>query len=139
MEQLTPDPRRWAALAVLCVALVVVTMDTTILNVALPSLVRDLHASASGLAWVVDGYTLVFAGLLLTAGSIGDRFGRRGAFAAGLVIFAGACAASALSQTTGQLVAMRAVTGIGAALIFPATLSILVHLFTDPIERQRAI
>ncbi|MCU1486438.1 MAG: drug resistance transporter [Actinomycetia bacterium] len=140
MKQLTPPgDRRWAALAVLCLALVVVTMDTTILNVALPSLVRDLHASASGLAWIVDGYTLVFAGLLLTAGSIGDRFGRRGAFGAGLLVFAGACAASALSHTTGQLIAMRALTGIGAALVFPATLSILIHVFTDPVERQRAI
>jgi EmrB/QacA subfamily drug resistance transporter len=140
MEQRTPaTDRRWAALAVLCLALVVVTMDTTILNVALPSLVRDLHASASGLAWIVDAYTLVFAGLLLTAGSIGDRFGRRGAFGAGLALFAGACVAAALSHTTGQLVATRALTGVGAALVFPATLSILVHVFTDPLERQRAI
>ncbi|MCU1376282.1 MAG: drug resistance transporter [Actinomycetia bacterium] len=140
MKQLTPPgERRWAALAVLCVALIVVTMDTTILNVALPSLVRDLHASASGLAWIVDGYTLVFAGLLLTAGSIGDRYGRRGAFGSGLALFAGASAASALAGTTGQLVAMRALTGVGAALVFPATLSILIHVFTDPLERQKAI
>jgi EmrB/QacA subfamily drug resistance transporter len=138
MKQLTPD-RRWAALAVLCVALIVVTMDTTILNVALPSLVRDLHAGASGLAWIVDGYTLVFAGLLLTAGSLGDRFGRRGAFGTGLVVFGAASAASALAGSTGQLVAMRALTGVGAALVFPATLSILIHVFTDPIERQKAI
>ncbi|MCU1381044.1 MAG: drug resistance transporter [Acidimicrobiales bacterium] len=140
MKQLTPAAdRRWAALAVLCVALIVVTMDTTILNVALPSLVRDLHAGASGLAWIVDGYTLVFAGLLLTAGSLGDRYGRRGAFGTGLALFAAASAASALAGTTGQLVAMRALTGVGAALVFPATLSILIHVFTDPQERQKAI
>src|SRR5579883_3445043 len=80
--------RRWWALGVLCLSLIVVTIDTTILNVALPSLVRDLHAGSSGLEWIVDAYTVVFAGLLLSAGSLGDRFGRRGALSAGLVVFA---------------------------------------------------
>src|ERR1700722_10532766 len=86
--------RRWWALAVLCLSLIVVTIDTTILNVALPSLVRDLHASSSGLQWIVDAYTVVFAGLLLSAGSVGDRFGRKGALAAGLALFALASGAS---------------------------------------------
>jgi EmrB/QacA subfamily drug resistance transporter len=121
------------------VSLVVVTIDTTILNVALPSLVRSLHASSSELQWMVDAYTVVFAGLLLSAGSLGDRFGRRGALATGLVIFAAASGASALASTPAQLVALRALTGIGAALIFPATLSILTNVFTQPAERQRAI
>jgi EmrB/QacA subfamily drug resistance transporter len=139
-EPLAPaDPRRWFALAVLCLSLVVVTIDTTILNVALPTLVDSLHASSSALQWIVDGYTVVFAGLLLTAGSIGDRFGRRGALSAGLVIFGFASAASALAANTTQLIALRALTGVGAALIFPATLSIIANVFPDPRERQRAI
>src|SRR3954462_3603717 len=79
--------RRWWTLAVLCMSLVVIGVDNTILNVALPTLVTELHASTSQLQWIVDGYTLVFAGLLLTAGSLGDRFGRRGALSIGLVIF----------------------------------------------------
>jgi EmrB/QacA subfamily drug resistance transporter len=131
--------RRWWALGALCLSLVIVTIDTTILNVALPSLVRSLHASSSGLQWIVDAYTVVFAGLLLSAGSIGDRFGRRGALSAGLALFAVASATSALATTPGQLIALRALTGVGAALVFPATLSILTNLFPDPVERQRAI
>jgi EmrB/QacA subfamily drug resistance transporter len=134
-----PDSKRWWALAVLCLSLVVVTIDTTILNVALPSLVRDLHASSSGLEWIVDGYTVVFAGLLLFAGSLGDRFGRRGALSAGLVLFAVASGASALATTPAQLIVLRGATGAAAALVFPATLSILTNLFPDPVERQRAI
>src|SRR5207237_6777700 len=86
--------RRWWALAVLCMSLLVIGLDNTILNVALPALVRDLHASTSQLQWIVDGYTLVFAGLLLTSGSIGDRFGRRGVLGIGLIVF---CLASVLA------------------------------------------
>jgi EmrB/QacA subfamily drug resistance transporter len=133
------DTRRWWALGVLCLSLVVVTIDTTILNVALPSLVRSLHATSSGLQWIVDAYTVVFAGLLLSAGSVGDRFGRRGTLTAGLVVFAVASGASALAQTPAALIALRALTGAGAALVFPATLSILTNMFPDPVERQRAI
>jgi EmrB/QacA subfamily drug resistance transporter len=124
---------------VLCLSLIVVTIDTTILNVALPSLVRSLRATSSNLEWIVDAYTVVFAGLLLSAGSLGDRFGRKGALTAGLALFAAASAASALAATTGQLIALRALTGAGAALVFPATLSILTSIFPDPAERQRAI
>ena len=138
MNELTA-PARWWALAVLCLSLVVVTIDTTILNVALPSLVRDLHAGSSSLQWIVDAYTVVFAGLLLSAGSLGDRLGRRGALSAGLAVFAVASAASALASTPGALIALRSLTGVGAALIFPATLSILTNLFPDPVQRQRAI
>jgi EmrB/QacA subfamily drug resistance transporter len=138
MNELTTR-RRWWALGVLCLSLVVVTVDTTILNVALPSLVRDLHATSSGLQWIVDAYTVLFAGLLLFAGSVGDRFGRRGALTAGLVVFGVASGASALASTPAQLIALRAVTGVGAALVFPATLSILTNVFPDPVERQRAI
>jgi MFS transporter, DHA2 family, multidrug resistance protein len=135
-----PGPsRRWWALAVLCLSLIVVTIDTTILNVALPSLQRQLHPSSSGLEWIVDAYTVVFAGSLLTAGALGDRYGRKGALSAGLVVFALASAASALAHDANQLIALRAVTGIGAALVFPATLSILTNIFREPVERQRAI
>ncbi|HEY2303794.1 MAG TPA: DHA2 family efflux MFS transporter permease subunit, partial [Acidimicrobiales bacterium] len=118
---------------------IVVTIDTTILNVALPSLVRDLHATSSELQWIVDAYTVVFAGLLLSAGSLGDRFGRRGVLTAGLALFAVASGASALATSSSQLIALRALTGVGAALVFPATLSILTNVFPNPVERQRAI
>jgi EmrB/QacA subfamily drug resistance transporter len=131
--------RRWATLAVLCLSLLVVVVDNTIVNVALPTLARDLSAGTSSLQWIVDAYALVFAGLLLTAGSFGDRRGRKGTLTAGLLVFAAASAAGALATTSGQLIAARAVMGIGAALIMPATLSILTNVFTDPRERAKAI
>jgi EmrB/QacA subfamily drug resistance transporter len=131
--------RRWWTLSVLCLSLIIVTLDNTILNVALPTLVHDLHASDRQLQWVVDSYVLVFAGLLLTAGSIGDRYGRRGTLTIGLWIFAVGSTLSALAGTAGQLTATRAVMGLGAAFVFPATLSILTNVFTDPAERAKAI
>jgi EmrB/QacA subfamily drug resistance transporter len=130
--------RRWWTLVVLCLSLVIVVVGNTVLNVALPTLVRELHASNSALQWVVDAYGLVFAGLLLTAGAIGDRFGRKGALTAGLLIFGGASTAAAFSGSSAQLIALRAVMGIGAALIMPATLSILTNVF-PPHERAKAI
>jgi MFS transporter, DHA2 family, multidrug resistance protein len=131
--------RRWLTLLVLCFSLLVIVIDNTIVNVALPTLVRDLGTSVSDLQWVVDAYTLVFAGLLLTAGSLGDRFGRKGALTLGLVIFGGASAAAAFAGGVTPLIAARAVMGIGAALIMPATLSILTNVFTDTRERALAI
>ena len=133
------DPRRWWTLAVLCTSVVLIAIDTTILNVAIPTLGRTVADSTGELQWIVDAYTVVFAGLLLTCGSIGDRSGRRRALTIGLVVFAAGCLASALVDTAGGLIAMRAVTGVGAALIFPATLSIITNVFTEPVERQRAI
>src|SRR5664279_5994207 len=97
--------RRWWILLVLCMSLLVITLDNTILNVALPTLVRDLHATNSQLQWMVDAYTLVFAGLLLTAGSLGDRFGRKGALQVGLIIFGIGSLASALAGSADQLIA----------------------------------
>ena len=135
----TVHDRRWLILGVLCLSLFVIVMDNTIVNVALPTLVRDLGTSTSQLQWVVDSYTLVFAGLLLAAGSLGDRFGRRGALNIGLVIFGGASAVAAFAGGVDALVASRAVMGVGAALIMPATLSILTNVFTDPRERAIAI
>jgi EmrB/QacA subfamily drug resistance transporter len=131
--------QRWVTLTVLCVSLLVIVIDNTIVNVALPTLVRDLGTSISDLQWVVDAYTLVFAGLLLTAGSLGDRFGRKGALTVGLVIFGGASAAAAFSGSVPALIGARAVMGMGAALIMPATLSILTNVFTDTRERALAI
>ena len=133
------DPRRWWTLAVLCTSLVLITIDTTVLNIAIPTLGRTVAESTGELQWIVDAYTVVFAGLLLTCGGLGDRFGRRRALAAGLVVFAAGCLASAVVTTAAWLIAMRALTGVGAALIFPATLSIITNAFTDPVERQRAI
>jgi EmrB/QacA subfamily drug resistance transporter len=130
--------RRWWTLAVLSISLVVVSLDNTILNVALPAIAGDLHASSSELQWVVDSYMLVFAGLLLTAGSLGDRFGRRRALSTGLLVFAGGSVLAALSGGTTELIASRALMGIGGALIMPSTLSILTAVFPAE-ERAKAI
>lgn len=130
--------RRWWILVVLCLSLVVITLDNTILNVALPTLVEELHATNSQLQWIVDGYTLVFAGLLLTAGSLGDRLGRKGALQIGLVIFGLGSALSAFATSPNHLIATRSIMGIGGAFIMPATLSILTNVF-PPHERGRAI
>jgi EmrB/QacA subfamily drug resistance transporter len=130
--------RRWWILAVLCLSLFIIVLDNSILNVALPTIVRDLDATNSQLQWMVDAYTLVFAGLLLTAGALGDRFGRRGALQVGFVIFGLGSVLSALASTPNQLIAARAFMGIGAAFIMPATLSIITNVF-PPQERGRAI
>ncbi|MCI0636321.1 MAG: DHA2 family efflux MFS transporter permease subunit [Actinobacteria bacterium] len=134
-----PNPRRWQILAVLCISLFVIVMDNTIVNVALPTLARELGARTSGLQWIVDAYTLVFAGLLLAAGGLGDRFGRKGALLAGLAIFGAFSAAGAFASSTGQLISARALMGVGAALIFPTTLALVVNVFTEPRERAAAI
>jgi EmrB/QacA subfamily drug resistance transporter len=131
--------RRWAALAVLCVSLLIVTLDNTVLNVALPTLVRDLHATSTELQWIVDAYIMVFAGLLLVAGSLADRIGRKRTFIAGLVAFAAGSAWAAFSGSVSMLIAARASMGIGGALMMPSTLAIITDMFRDGRERQRAI
>jgi EmrB/QacA subfamily drug resistance transporter len=130
--------RRWLILAVLCFSLLVIVLDNTILNVAIPTLSRELDPTNSQLQWMVDSYTLVFAGLLLTAGSLGDRFGRRGALQVGLIIFGIGSLLSALAGSADQLIATRAFMGIGGAFIMPATLSIITNIFPNN-ERGRAI
>jgi EmrB/QacA subfamily drug resistance transporter len=130
-------PRRWAVLAVLSAALYVVVADTTIVNVALPTFVRELGASTTQLQWIVDAYNLVFAALLLAAGGLGDRAGRARALTVGLVVFGLTSSLAAFVDTTGSLIAVRALMGIGAALVFPATLAILSTVF--PRGRERAI
>ena len=131
--------RRWFTLATLCLSLLIIVMDNTILNVAIPSLVKELGATNSQLQWIVDGYTLVFAGLLLTTGSLGDRFGRKLALRIGIVIFGIGSVLSALAGSPTQLIATRALMGLGGALIMPSTLSILTNVFRDQKERGRAI
>ena len=130
--------RRYWTLGVLSLSLLVIALDVTVLNVAIPTLQRDLDASAASLQWIINAYILVFAGLLLTMGTLGDRFGRRRALEAGMVIFAAASLAAAFSETSSQLIAARAGQGIGGALIMPSTLSILVDVFPRA-ERARAI
>jgi EmrB/QacA subfamily drug resistance transporter len=131
--------RRWATLGVLCLSLLVVVVDGSIVNVALPTLVRHLHASTSALQWVVDAYTLAVAGLLLTLGSLGDRIGRHRTLAGGLIVFGLGSALAAMSTSASELVACRVVMGIGAAAVMPATLSILTNVFIVPAERAKAI
>jgi len=130
--------RRWWTLGVLCLSLVVISVDNTILNVALPSIVRDLGATGSELQWIIDAYTIVFAGLLLTAGSLGDRLGRKKALTAGLVLFATFSAFASFASSPSMLIAARGLMGIGGALIFPTTLSILTNTFVGR-ERAKAI
>jgi len=132
------DPRRWWTLVVLCLSLLVISLDNTILNVALPTLERDLGATSSQLQWIVDSYMLVFAGLLLTAGALGDRFGRRRALSFGLAIFGIGSALSAVAGSAGMLIASRALMGVGGAFIMPSTLSILTATFPAH-ERAKAI
>ncbi len=131
--------RRWAALVVLCAAALIINVDNTILNVALPTLVRKLHATSSQLQWVVDSYALVFAGLLLVGGSLADRFGRKRFFLIGLAVFAAGSIGAALSGSVDVLIAWRAVMGAGAALTIPASLSIINDVFRDPAQRAKAI
>ena len=123
----------------LLLAAFVINLDTTIVNVALPSLVRQLHASNSQLQWVVDAFNLLFAGSVLAAGSLSDRFGRKGMLLAGLSVFGLASLAGGLMDSTGALIAARAVMGVGAAMVFPSTLSLLTNVFTERGERARAI
>ncbi len=131
--------RRWWVLGVLCLAVFTTMVDTSIVNVALPSLVRELGASTRELLWIVDSYNLVFGALVLAAGSLSDRFGRKGSLLLGLAVFGLASGAGALATDTAQLTAARVVMGIGAAMVFPATLSIITNVFPDRTERATAI
>ncbi|MEZ5343659.1 MAG: MFS transporter [Acidimicrobiales bacterium] len=141
-RELYEDPviyqRRWFLLGVLCLSLVIVVMSVSGLNVALPEIQRSLDASATDLQWIVDSYAIVFAGLLLTAGAIGDRFGRRRALLGGLAVFGLGSGLGAFTDTASGVIAARVVMGIGAAFVMPATLSLLIAVF-PPQERGRAI
>ena len=130
---------RWAALAVLCAAALIINVDNTILNVALPTLVRELHATSSQLQWIVDSYAMVFAGLLLVSGSLADRFGRKKFFLLGLAVFGAGSIAAAFSGSVHLLIPSRALMGVGAALTIPSSLSIVNDVFRDPRQRAKAI
>lgn len=131
--------RRWWTLSVLCLSLVLIVAGNSSLNVALPDIQRQLGSSSSSLQWIADIYGLVFAGLLLPAGALADRFGRKTALQGGLVVFALAALGAAFGSETWHLIAARAVMGAGAAFIMPGTLSILSNTFHDPVERRKAI
>jgi EmrB/QacA subfamily drug resistance transporter len=123
----------------LLLAAFVINLDTTIVNVALPTLVRELHASNSQLQWVVDAFNLLFAGSVLAFGSLSDRFGRKGMLLAGLSVFGLASLAGGLMDSAGALIAARSVMGVGAAMVFPSTLSLITNVFTERGERAQAI
>jgi len=133
-----PYARRWSALIVLCLSLLIVVMANTSLIVAAPDMTTDLGLSSSDLQWVVDGYTVPYAALMLVLGAIGDKYSRRGALVTGLVIFAGGSVMGSLVHETGLVIAARAIMGVGAAVVMPATLSLLVAIFPKR-ERARAI
>src|SRR6516165_3446811 len=126
-------------LITLLLAAFVINLDTTLVNVALPTLVRELGATTSQLQWVVDAYNLVFAALLLTSGALSDRVGRKGMLLAGLAVFGTASVIGGFTTSPDQLIAARAVMGLGAAMIFPATLSLISNVYTERAERARAI
>jgi EmrB/QacA subfamily drug resistance transporter len=130
--------RQWLALGVTCFTVLLISLDQTVLNVALPTLVKELHPSSSGLQWIADSYTLTNAVLLLFGGALGDRFGRRRLFLVGVAIFGGGSLGCALVHSTGPLISARAVMGLGAAFLMPATLSIIAATFSGH-RRARAI
>ena len=134
-----PDPRRWFALWLLAIAEFVVILDATIINVALPSISRNLHVSTDSLSWVVSTYILAFGGTLLLGGRLADLFGRRRLFVIGLCLFAAASFAGGLSTSLGELIAFRALQGLGAAALAPAARSILAVLFVEGAERTKAL
>ncbi|MFJ9826313.1 MFS transporter [Streptomyces sp. NPDC101160] len=131
--------RRWTVLAVCCLSMFLVGLDTTIVNVGLPAIGRGLDTDTRGLEWIVDAYTLVLAGLLISSGALADRFGRRRVFQCGLAIFGAASLVCALAPSAGVLVAARAVQGVGASMLSPVALAIVVNAMPDPKERAQAI
>ncbi|MEU9474049.1 MFS transporter [Streptomyces avermitilis] len=131
--------RRWTVLAVCCLSMFLVGLDTTIVNVGLPAIGHGLGVGTRGLEWTVDAYTLVLAGLLISSGALADRFGRRRVFQLGLVVFGTASLACAIAPSVGVLIAARAVQGIGASMLSPVALAIVVNAMPDPRERAQAI
>ncbi|MFE1559204.1 MFS transporter, partial [Streptomyces sp. NPDC058734] len=122
-------PRRWLILVVLCLSTLVLVIDNMVLTVAIPPLAEDLGASAQDIQWIIDSYILVFAGLLLTSGSLSDRFGRRRVMVIGLALFGAASVLGTLAGSPGQLILARVLMGVGGALVMPSTLSILITVF----------
>ncbi|MFE5920670.1 MFS transporter [Streptomyces sp. NPDC056468] len=131
-------PQRWLILGVLCVAVLTVVLDNTVLNVAIPSLTRELGAATSDIQWMINAYSLVQSGLLLTAGSAADRYGRKKMLAAGLALFGAGSLVAGLADSTGQLIAARAGMGVGGALLMTTVLAVAIQIFT-PEEQPKAI
>src|SRR5581483_8607668 len=131
--------RRLLVLAICCMSLLIVSLDNTVLNVALPSLQRDLHAGTSGLQWTIDAYTLVLASLLMLAGSTADRIGRKRVFMSGLVVFSVGSLLCSLAPNLSLLVIFRMVQAVGGSMLNPVAMSIITNTFTDARERARAI
>ncbi|POX47467.1 MFS transporter [Streptomyces sp. Ru71] len=138
MPELSPR-RRLFVLAICCMSLLIVSLDNTVLNVALPAMQRDLHATTSGLQWTIDAYTLVLASLLMLAGSTADRVGRKRVFMAGLVVFTVGSVLCSLAPNLELLVVFRMVQAVGGSMLNPVAMSIITNTFTDPRERARAI
>ena len=135
----TSDRRRWIALVVLCMGFLMIILDQTIVNVALPSIQRDLHFSQSGLAWVINAYLIAFGGLLLLVGRLGDLVGRRRIFVSGLVLFTVASLVCGVSDSQGMLIAARFVQGVGGAMTSAVILGMIVTMFPSPLEMAKAI
>jgi MFS family permease len=131
--------RRWGILSICCTSLFVVGLDTTIVNVALPTIGEGFRVGTRGLEWVVNAYTLVLASLLISSGAVADRFGRRRVFQIGLVVFGVASIACALAPSVEVLIATRIVQGVGGSMLSPVALAIVVNVMTDPKERAKAI
>jgi EmrB/QacA subfamily drug resistance transporter len=139
MEAASPDPRRWQALALVCVAFFMTVLDVSIVNVALPSIKTSLHVSENTLQWVLIAYTITFGGLLLLGGRAADLLGRRRLFMIGMVLFSAASLVCGLAGSIGVLIAARAVQGVGAAIVSPATLAIITTAFEEGSERNKAL
>src|SRR5256884_4868346 len=137
MRRHAPNP--WVVLVLICLAQFMVILDATIVNVALPSIQKDLHLSEGNLQWIVNAYTLVFGGFLLLGGRAGDLLGRKRIFLIGLVVFTTASLLDGLASSEGMLIAARALQGLGAALISPAALSIISTTFAEGPQRARAL
>jgi MFS family permease len=133
------DRFRWQALTLVCVAFFMTVLDVSIVTVALPSIIRSLHFSASSLQWVLTVYAITFGGLLLVGGRLGDLWGRRLMFISGLGVFVAASLACGLANSPAMLIAARAVEGLGAAIISPATLAIIMTIFQEGAERNKAL
>src|SRR5688572_29920938 len=131
--------RRWLALVVLCLGVLMIVLDTTIVNVALPSIKQDLQFTDASLVWVVNAYMLTFGGFLLLGGRLGDLYGHRRLFLAGIVLFTVASLACGLAPTQAVLVVARAVQGLGGAVVSAVALSLIMNLFPEPSDRARAM
>src|ERR687898_3566654 len=139
ITNLQDDRRRWLALAIVCLAQLMVVLDATIVTVALPAIQADLHMSQADLTWIVNAYLITFGGFLLLGGRLGDLFGHRRLFLAGIALFTVASAVCGLAQSQEMLVAARAVQGLGGAVVSAVALSLMMTLFTEPAERAKAM